>query len=197
VEGEGREGFYSSAEAAKILKLTPRRVQQLADAGELVGEKDGRAWRLARWSVHRYREEHAAERPRVSRAERQRVAGEDARELLEAVRDLERRLGRAEAVAELTAQAESSVRGERDRLLRERDQERQRADELQRELEEARLQLAASRSPEPTEEPTAPERPIGGPVTASEPSEGVDVTPPPIGPENPSSRPWWRRLLGG
>ncbi len=69
----------------------------------------------------------------------------DTGDLVAAVRDLEYRLGRAEARAELTEQAESTLREqlqlERTRAEREREraeQERERALQLERELREER-----------------------------------------------------------
>ncbi len=51
---------------------------------------------------------------------------------------LEREIGRLEGRLELTEQTESTIREERDRLLAERDEERQKAGELQRRLDEER-----------------------------------------------------------
>ena len=62
--------FYGVGDACKILRLGPRRVQQLVSSGEIVGEKHYGTWRLASWSVHRYLEEHGPGRPRVSRLDR-------------------------------------------------------------------------------------------------------------------------------
>jgi chromosome segregation ATPase len=52
---------------------------------------------------------------------------------------LERELGRLQGRVELTEQTESTIREERDRLLEERNQERERAGRLEAELDRARL----------------------------------------------------------
>ena len=50
------DSTYAPLEAARILKLSRRRVQQLLEAGELEGYKDeaGR-WFAYQWSVHELR----------------------------------------------------------------------------------------------------------------------------------------------
>jgi predicted nuclease with TOPRIM domain len=58
--------------------------------------------------------------------------------LLDRVFMLERELGRLQGRVELTEQTESTIREERDRLLEERNRERERADRLEVELLEAR-----------------------------------------------------------
>ncbi len=59
-------------------------------------------------------------------------------ELLGVIRDLERRLGCSEARAELTERTESTLREERDRLLREREEAQEEARRLREELEAER-----------------------------------------------------------
>jgi hypothetical protein len=49
-----------------------------------------------------------------------------------------RRLGRSEERVQLPEKTESTLQAERDRLLEERGRERERADQLQAELEDAR-----------------------------------------------------------
>ncbi len=51
---------------------------------------------------------------------------------------LEREIGRLQGRLELEERAESTVREERDRLLEERNRERERADRLEAELAQAR-----------------------------------------------------------
>jgi chromosome segregation ATPase len=77
----------------------------------------------------------------------------DIGELVAAIRELEHRLGRAEARAELTERAESSLREEQERLLSDLVRERERAEQFIREREEAqeetrrlREELEAERS---------------------------------------------------
>jgi len=47
--------YITSAEAAKILGLTQRRVGQLCNEGELEGEKLARRWFVKRDSVYAYK----------------------------------------------------------------------------------------------------------------------------------------------
>jgi hypothetical protein len=136
------EDFYSVDEAARILKLTPGRIRQMLRAGELEGgippeESSGRGWKIPMHAVH--------DRDRPARVERQSEATpaapespERLAELEAEVRDLQYRLGAAERQAELTEKTESTIREERDRLLAERDRERERAERLAAELQEER-----------------------------------------------------------
>lgn len=141
--------FYSTEETAKVLGVSPRRVQQLAGEGAIEGERHGRSWRLAKWSVHRHLEEHGPGRPRVSRLDRERAAGspESVRQWVDRVSALQRELGRLEGRLEITEKAESTIREERDRLLEERDRERERAERLEEERVRLREQLEAAQRP--------------------------------------------------
>ena len=204
--------FYSPEETAKVLGVSLRRVQQLAGEGSIEGERHGRSWRLARWSVHRYLEERGPGRPRVSRLDRERAAGspESAREWVDRMSTLQRELGRLEGRLEITEKAESTVREERDRLLEERARERERVERLEEELREHRRLLAGliERMPEleaPHEQPEAPERVEEEPERA-EPRSGTggpqeSAERPPDTAEWPVRgallRPWWRRVFGG
>jgi excisionase family DNA binding protein len=133
------EETYTVDEAARILKLTPGRIRQMLRAGELEGispEASGeRGWRIPMHAVH------DRDRPaRVERASLERPLGGSVSpaEASQIVRDLERQLGRLEGRLELTEQASSTIKEERDRLLAERDRERLRAEKLQAELDRAR-----------------------------------------------------------
>jgi len=133
VEGED---FYSVEEAAKVLKLTPGRNRQMLRAGELEGvppaESAGRGWKIPMRAVH------DRDRPaRVERPQRILAASERLAELEAEVRDLRYHLGLSEGRLELTQKTESTLREECDRLLEERDRERERAEDLQRRLQEA------------------------------------------------------------
>jgi excisionase family DNA binding protein len=131
------EDFYTVEEAAKVLKLTPGRIRQMLRAGDLAGvppeESGGRGWRIPMHAVH-----DRERPPRVERPERPVEAPERLSELEVEVRDLRYRLGLSEGRLELTERTESTLREERDRLLAERDVERERADKLAAELEEER-----------------------------------------------------------
>jgi len=137
------EDFYTVDEAARILKLTPGRIRQMLRAGELEGvppeegggRGPGRGWKIPMHAVH--------DRDRPARVERPASLAppespEKLSELEAEVRDLRYRLGLSEGRLELTERAESTLREERDRLLAERDRERERAERLAAELEEER-----------------------------------------------------------
>lgn len=127
---EGEE-TYTVTEAAKILRVTDRAVRKWLSQGSLEGSQDdsGR-WQIPQRAVHARLEERP---PREAREE-----PESAGEMLEIVRDLERRLGRAEARAELTERAESTLREERDRLLTERGEAQEEARRLREQLDAER-----------------------------------------------------------
>jgi len=61
------DGFYSVAEAAKILKITPGRVRQMLRAGEIEGvppeESGGRGWKIPMHAVHECDRPPRVERP--------------------------------------------------------------------------------------------------------------------------------------
>lgn len=134
------ESFYTVDEAARILKLTPGRIRQMLRAGELEGippgeaESGGRGWKIPMHAVH--------DRDRPARVERPSAPPESSERLAELeaeVRDLRYQLGLSRGRIELTEKAESTLR---DALAREReraDAERERAEELQAELDRARL----------------------------------------------------------
>jgi hypothetical protein len=124
---------YTASEAAKVLKLSTRRVRQLAEAEEIEGERDAEGnWQLDKASVHTFRDERrlGARAPREGRGGRPRR--EDP---WDRVTELERALGRLEgemrARAELTATTESTLRESLER-------ERERADRLEEELRDER-----------------------------------------------------------
>jgi hypothetical protein len=124
---------YTASEAAKVLKLSTRRVRQLAEAEEIEGERDAEGnWQLDKASVHTFRDERrlGARGPREGRGRRPRR--EDP---WDRVTELERALGRLEgemrARAELTATTESTLRESLER-------ERERADRLEEELRDER-----------------------------------------------------------
>jgi excisionase family DNA binding protein len=136
VDVEG-EDFYSVEEAAKVLKLTPGRIRQMLRAGELEGvppnQSVGRGWKIPMHAVH-----DRDRPPRVVSPQSPPEASQRLAELEAEVRDLRYRLGLSEGRLELTQKTESTLQAERDRLLEDRDRERQRAEDLERRLEEAR-----------------------------------------------------------
>jgi excisionase family DNA binding protein len=116
--------FYSAAEAARILKVSKRRVLQLLQEGELEGGQDesGR-WRVAMHSVH------AAKEARSQQETSTRPS--DALEWIERVNILERELGRLEGRMELSERTESTLQESLQR-------ERERADKAEAELQAER-----------------------------------------------------------
>lgn len=139
---ERREDIYGASEAARVLNVTPGRIRQLLESGELEGFKDGGRWKVPQRAVHARLEEF----PRRMR-ETATDAPENVREMQSRVEHLQHQLGRLERQTELEEITRSTLEGqldrereradeERDRLLRERDEERRRADELQRQLDE-------------------------------------------------------------
>jgi hypothetical protein len=136
---EDRE-TYSASEAAKVLKLSTRRVRQLAEAEIIEGERDTEGnWRLDKASVHAFRDDRrSTSRPREGPRSRSKPSA-----AWDRVTELERELGRLEgemrARAELTAVTESTLRESLER-------ERERADRLEERAEELRGELEAERS---------------------------------------------------
>jgi excisionase family DNA binding protein len=132
------EETYTVQEAARILRLTPGRIRQMLRAGELEGvPPEGgseRGWKIPMHAVH--------DRDRPARVERVPEAPESPERLSELeveVRTLRYELGLSRGRLELTEQAESTLREALDRERQRADAERERAENLQAELDQARL----------------------------------------------------------
>jgi hypothetical protein len=130
---------YSASEAAKVLKLSTRRVRQLAESEIIEGERDAEGnWRLDKASVHAFRDDRRSSRPREGPRSRSKRP-----EPWDRVTELERALGRLEgemrARAELTAVTESTLRESLER-------ERERADRAEERTEQLRGELEAEKS---------------------------------------------------
>ena len=133
---------YSASEAAKVLKLSTRRVRQLAETKEIEGTRDAEGnWRLDRASVHAFRDDRRSSKP--PEGPRRRSKRPDGSTAWDRVTELERALGRLEgemrARTELTATTESTLRESLER-------ERQRADRLEERAEKLRGELETERS---------------------------------------------------
>ena len=133
----GTGDYYTTSEAARILRRSPQRIRALVSEGKLPGERDGGEWRIPAWAVHERRERTMAapggdERP-LEDAER-------AANLEAEVRDLSYRLGVAEGRLQLTEVAESTLREALDR-------ERQRADTAELEAKRLRDKLEETQIP--------------------------------------------------
>jgi excisionase family DNA binding protein len=127
------EDYYTTGEAARILRVTEARVRQMLGAGELEGSRDPDSdrWRIPQHAVHARREHRRpSEAPRTSA---------DAREWIERVTELERELGRMEGRLQITEVAESTLRESLER-------ERERADRLEERAGQLRDELEAERS---------------------------------------------------
>jgi excisionase family DNA binding protein len=134
------EDTYTPAEAARILRLSKRRIIQLITEGDLEGDKDedGR-WRIPQRAVH----DRLGDRPPrrgggaggegggASGALDYPAPGRTTQDLEAEISDLNYRLGAAETRAALTELSESTVREQLER-------ERERADRLEEELREER-----------------------------------------------------------
>jgi excisionase family DNA binding protein len=138
-EDQDQGETYTPLEAGRVLGVSDERVRQLLEAKEIAGEKRAGRWRVYRVSVHEALEKRGSPRSRRSRERAPHESGEvAARELRARVEDLSYRLGRSEARLELTEEAESTMREERERLIADLERERERAERLERELQEAR-----------------------------------------------------------
>jgi hypothetical protein len=129
------EDTYTPAEAAKILRLSKRRVTQMLNSSELEGKQDqnGR-WQIPQWAVHAQLEERRAE---TASPQRPRGSPTEDTEHQRSLQDLMRELGRLEGRLELTEKAQSTVEDERDRLIAQLEDERVERRRLQLELEAA------------------------------------------------------------
>ncbi len=129
------EDTYTTAQAARILKVTDRGVRKMIDRGELEARQDERGRHLIpQRAVHAMLEERrAVGEGEVSSVEISRSA-EEARELRERVEGLQRELGRLEGRLELTERTESTMREERERLAQLLEEERAERRRLQEEL---------------------------------------------------------------
>jgi excisionase family DNA binding protein len=135
---------YTASEAAKVLKLSTRRVRQLAETEEIEGTRDAEGnWRLDKASVHTFRDERRLGSSKSQEGSRSRSKRSDSSTAWDRVTELERALGRLEgemrARAELTATTESTLRESLER-------ERERADRLEERAEKLRDELEAERS---------------------------------------------------
>lgn len=135
-----QEDYYTPPQAARILKLSRQRITQMLKSGEMEGTQDPESgrWRIPQSVVHaRLKDRPARRRSNDEGSQSAPEGSQRLRELEVEVRDLSYRLGRSEALLEFT---ESTLHAERDRFLEELKRERERADRLERELEEARRQ---------------------------------------------------------
>ena len=145
----GNDDYYTAKETAEMLRISDRRVRQLAESGELAGERTPEGWKLRKDSVHRYRDERRM--PRGS------GWPSDA---IQRITTLERKLGQLEGElrtkTELPEAAQSALQEQLDR-------ERERADRLERELAKERARHDALMA-QVVERIPKLEAPQGGPI---------------------------------
>lgn len=156
-EEHGESGWVTTDVAAAALRRSPRRVREYIRKGQLAAKTEGegvsKRWLVSIDSLNALLDKTGATRRTrsdVRPGSAQRPGGVrkgmqandvpdvDAAELLATVQELQYRLGRAEARAELTERAESTLREERERLLADLKRERERAERIEEELRQAR-----------------------------------------------------------
>ncbi len=191
----GGSGFVTTKVAAQSLGVNPRTIRTYIERGDLEAKVEGegiqKMYLVSIDSLYALRDQRGY--PRHSRGQTRDTTATATEvppgELADVIRDLTAELVQKAASEaelrtrlELTAQAESTVQAERERLLEDLARERERADRLEAELQEARnLSLEKPRD--------------GRPETATSSSEGSGEGSVP--PEQPGqSRSWWRRFFG-
>ncbi len=127
----------STGQAAKMLNLTARRLQQMAEQGEIEATRtEGGHWRIPISAVERELQRRREGLNRLLMVE-QLLSFQEGQALPEPFQAgsgrLEREIGRLQGRLE-------AVTEERDRLLKNLERERQRADRLQRELDQLKNQ---------------------------------------------------------
>jgi hypothetical protein len=188
-------GFVTTKVAAEALGVNPRTIRTYIERGDLEAKVEGegiqKMYLVSIDSLYALRDQRGY--PRHSRSQTRDTTATAAEvppgELAEVIRDLTAELVQKAASEaelrtrlELTAQAESTVQAERERLLEDLARERARADRLEAELQEARTLALEPR-----------DAPRDAPETAS--SEGSDEDSVP--PEQPAQhRSWWRKFFG-
>jgi hypothetical protein len=142
-------GWVTTEVAAAALRVSPRTVREYIRSGDLVAKSEGegvtKRWLVSIEAVQALRDKRSSsgEMPRIRRDSA--VGGlfaaaksVDIGELIATVRELEHRLGRAEARAELTERTESSLREDLERVREERRRHQEEAQRLREELEAER-----------------------------------------------------------
>ena len=156
-EKQEESGWVTTDVAAAALRRSPRRVREYIRRGLLAAKTEGegvsKRWLVAIDSLNALLNEDAYTRgtwpdvrpgsTRRRRSDRKGMSADepavvDAAELLDTVQELHYRLGQAEARAELTEKAESTLRESLEREQLRADAERERADRLEETLQHAR-----------------------------------------------------------
>ena len=137
--------FYTLVEAARVLEIPQRRLLEMLETGEIVGEQDPQS---SRWQISKHAvDEQVSPAPLAegSAEEFPNRSSEMIRELVDELGDLHREVGRLRNRLNLARRTEKE---ERELLLAELDQEREghreereRADRLQDEVNGLREEL--------------------------------------------------------
>lgn len=142
-------GWVTTEVAAAALRVSPRTVRDYIRSGDLEAKSEGKGvikrWLVSIDAVQALRDKRSAA-GEMPRERRDNTVGDliaaanavDIGELVAALRELEHRLGRAEARAELTERTESSLREDLAREREERQEAREEAERLRAELEAER-----------------------------------------------------------
>ena len=142
-------GWVTTEVAAAALRVSPRTVRDYINSGELKAKHEGegvrKRWLVSIDAVQALRDKRNAS-GEIPRNRRDTAVGDliaaanavDLGDLVATIRELEHRLGRAEARAELTERTESSLREDLEREREERQQAREEAERLRSELEAER-----------------------------------------------------------
>jgi hypothetical protein len=177
VEARGNDDFsYTPAQAALILRVSPTRVRQLLQDGELEGEHDEVGhWLIPARAVHDRLE-------RLRRESFMEAVGYDplsVREMRGLVEDLR------EQVRYLRS------------ILSEEREARRRADTIIAQLTQVNAvltqripEIEAPREQEAPQEPPGHSQSAAEGLASGEPRPGEDA-------KDGTERPWWRRMLGG
>lgn len=178
VEARGNDGFsYTPAQAALILRVSPTRVRQLLQDGELEGERDEAGhWLIPAHAVHDRLE-------RLRRESFLEAIGYDPLSVVE--------------MRELVEDLREQVRYLR-LILSEEREARRRADTIITQLTQANAALAR-RIPEieaPRQQET-PQEPPGYSQSAAEGPASGEPRRSGGGAKDGTEGPWWRRMLGG
>ena len=142
-------GWVTTEVAATALNVSPRTVRDYIRSGDLEAKSEGegvtKRWLVSIDAVQALRDQRMAsgEMPRTRRGDAASDASAasnavNVAELIAELRNLEHRLGRAEARAELTERTESSLREDLERVREERRRHQEEAERLREELEAER-----------------------------------------------------------
>jgi excisionase family DNA binding protein len=176
------DAYFSPSQAARVLRVTPTRVRQLLQAGELEGERDG----AGHWSIPARAVVDRLERLRrewfVEAAVYEPVRVREAQERAEV---LQREVGRLEGRLESEEEARRYLEADRVLLAQRLERERLRREEVEQERDELLRRLEVLSGPPSVEEATAGE---AGREVLGQADTGA--------PEDAERGSWWRSVFG-